>query len=117
MNDSSWFEKFLDTNSIIVGVIVNTATNSVAIYGTPESLESNSLLHYYFTDAKKLTVYLKDRLLPVMLQQDDIAGVISKPDENTIVGLLYRDTKSVIDRYHHSQTLSNRLCDAWQAKH
>jgi hypothetical protein len=113
MTDAS-FQRFLHENSILVGVVVDIARGSIVIHGDPEKLESDGLLRYYFSDAAALTGYLSDRIMPTMLQQGKVAGVVSKPTDDTIVGMLYHDERPVVQRYHHSQLLDQALRTTWQ---
>ncbi len=107
------FKRFLKKHSIIVGIVVDVQSGSIEIYGNTKRLESDGLLHYYFTDAAKLNDYLTDRILPTMLQHGKVAGVISKPVNDAIVGLLYHDERPVLQRYEHSILLDKSIRDLW----
>lgn len=107
------FKRFLKSHDIIVGVFVDVAGGTVVVHGEPEKLESDGLLKYYFTDAMKLDAHLTDRILPQMLQQGRVAGVLTRPTTDVIVGLLYHDERPVLQRYQHCGFLDQALRDFW----
>ena len=108
------FQRFLQDNNILVGVVVDIGSSSIVVHGDPKQLESDGLLRYYFSDVAKLNGYLTGRLLPAMLQQGQVAGVISKPTDDMIVGLLYHDERPVLQRYQYSQQLDQGVRDIWK---
>lgn len=107
---------FLHRNHIIVAVVVCLKSGEMTTIGERDSLESDHVVSMLFDDftPEGVDEYLRDQILPRMVQQGRVCGVICKPTPTTIVGLYYHDEGDVVRRYHLSKQLDNELRSLWE---
>lgn len=107
------FPEFLKRNSIAWAVVSCAPFSDKQIFGDSKGLESEDIVSQYFGDLPLLEQSLEGRILPRMVQQGNVAGVICKPAENTIVGMLYHDDGDGVQRYSHGKKLDEELRALW----
>lgn len=100
---------------IVVAVIVSIGTERKETLGDRRALDSDYTVRTVFDDlsVQEIEQYLDGRILPRMIQQGRVCGVICKPNEDTIVGLYYHDERDVVQRYEMSKSIDADIRELW----
>lgn len=102
-------------HNIIVSVVANTETGEKIFFGDRTALDSDYVIRTTFDDlsAQELEEYLKDMILPQMIQQGRVCALMCKPNEHTIVGLFCHDERDVLERYHSNKIIDSEVKGLW----
>lgn len=109
------FLKFIEQERIAWAVISFAPFTEQQVFGDSKVLESDDIVSQYFGDLSLLEQSLEGRILPRMVQQGRVGGVICKPEKNLIVGMLYNDDFEGVERYWHGKKLDEKLRALWAA--
>lgn len=105
----------MDRHEIIVSVVVSRDTDEKQVVGDRTALESDYVVRTLFDDltVQQIFGFLEGQILPRLVQQGKVCGIIYKPTENTVVGLYYHDERNVIQRYQKSIVVDSKLRELW----
>jgi hypothetical protein len=107
--------EFIARNNIIACVVVFPDSGEKLAFGDRSLLESDYAVRTLFDDlsVEEISDHLRGQLLPRMVQQGKVCGVICKPIENAIIGMYYHDERDVVHRYHFSKSLEAEIKALW----
>jgi|ERR1051325_2288699 hypothetical protein len=105
----------MSRKGILAAVVVSLESGEKAVLGNRASLESDYALRTLFDDlaVTEIEKYLEGQILPRIVQQGKVCGVICKPGGKAIVGLYYHDQRDVVQRYQFSKELDAEVCALW----
>lgn len=107
----------IEDHRIIVTVVLTIDTGKIEVIGDRSSLDSDYIVRTLFDDLTPSEVesYLENQILPRMIQQSDVCGVICKPNSKTVVGMYYHDQRDVIARYDTSKAIDSDVQRVWKS--
>jgi hypothetical protein len=105
----------MSRHRLLVAVVATIVPEQKVVVGDRALLDCDYSVRVQFDDlsVKEINDCLQGRILPMMAQQGRVCGVISKPDDNTIVGMYYHDDRDVVQRYQFSKELDAEIRELW----
>lgn len=109
------FTELLDNNGILYSIVADLEIGTIEHYGEKDNLKHEGLLKTLFFDLNSIVSLnnsLKDRMMPHLWRQGEVACIVSKP-KNNIIGLLYNDDGDNIKQYHFSKQIDKDIKTIW----
>jgi hypothetical protein len=105
----------MQRHQIVVAVVLSVETGDMDLVGDRAALDSDYVIRTLFEDlsAREVQKYLEDQILPRLVQQGRVSGVICMPAEDTVVGLYCHDERDVIQRYDTSKIIDAEIRELW----
>jgi hypothetical protein len=105
------FQELISRNNIVATIVTLLDSGEKVTLGDRTKLQSDFIVRTLFDDltVEEIDAFLKGRLLPCMVQQGKVCGIVCKPNEKTIVGIYYHDERDVRQRYNVSKKLDAEL--------
>ena len=111
----SGFLELMERHHIIVAVAVSVDTGNKRVVGDRTALESDYMLRSLFDDlsVRDIQESLDGQILPRMVQQGKVFGMICRPTEDMIVGLYCHNERDVGEQYQTSKIVDAEVRDLW----
>ena len=109
------FREFLCRHGVAWAFASFSPFEEKQVFGDAKLLESDDIVSHYFENICRLDQFLDGQILPNMVQQGNVVGIICRPTETVIVGLLYHDSRDVVQQYRHGKKLDEELRALWAA--
>lgn len=105
-------QELLRSYNMIYAVVAHLDTCEIEEIGNKTDLRYTRLVEDTFGDAdkvKNLNLFLEGKLLPQVLRQGEVRGILLKPSENKIVGFFFHGTGDAYEAYQMGKEISEKL--------
>lgn len=111
------FEDFMARHGYTFAVIGNVLTGEKIFVGDRSSLESDYIVrnHFDYMSVVQINECFMNRLMPAMVAQGIVCGVLCKPREDVFVGLFRNDRRSMNDQIDSSEQADQELRELWRS--
>lgn len=111
------FEQLMSHFGFCFAVIGDIETGEKTSIGNRSALAMDFIVRNTFDSlsVSDLDACYKDRLMPAMVQQGDVCGIICKPAEGIVVGLFANDRRAVMDRVESNEMADKDLRTLWRS--
>ena len=119
MNILQKFGEFLKENSVNYAIIVDLEKASLIPVGSSESLLFDGMIKTNFYDIETALVlndFLKTQYMPKVFKQGEVMCVITKPNDDYIIGLFYHDDRKAKEVFQRTEYLNERAKDFWSTQ-
>ena len=116
MNILQKFGEFLKENSVNYAIIVDIEKARLIPVGSRESLFFDGMIKTNFYDIETALVlndFLKTQYMPKVFKQGEVMCVITKPNDDYIIGLFYHDDREAKEVFQRTEYLNERTKDFW----
>jgi len=113
------FGEFLKENSVNYAIIVDLEKASLIPVGSSESLLFDGMIKTNFYDIETALVlndFLKTQYMPKVFKQGEVMCVITKPNDDYIIGLFYHDDRKAKEVFQRTEYLNERAKDFWSTQ-
>lgn len=96
----------LEELGVSFAAIANLRSGEIDLIGDPKELGNTDLISTLFTDretVESLNRHLERQILPRTWSQGEVACIVCKPNDETIVGLFVMDERDAVQQFHWSK--------------
>lgn len=109
-------EEIIKKYDILYTIVVQLDDGRIDTIGDRNKLKYDDIVSMYFDNInsiKNLSQSLEGQLMPRLLSQGEIACIICKPNDNTIISMFFNEGESSFDAIDLSEDVNQDIKELW----